>query len=220
MQGNQAFVLGSSQNWGTGISGLAGNAVVATLDLTNPLAPTIVSTQVLGVASVGIEYLRSLGNGLYITTYDLNAHNQTNSPSFLLLDASNPQNVVPTVVDLPAAVITDNYIASGNLLFTVDGSNLLIYNIGQAQDIPVTAQVTIPAHGVSLVPGSFNVAPTTTTANADGSQTFVWNLGLSASNTSQTITWQSNVTGSQSGSRCPSSRTGPSRSRVRERPAR
>ena len=207
VQGNQAFVIGSSQYWGNGVSGLAGNAVVATLDLTNPQDPKVVSTQTLGVASIGISSLQSLGNGLYVTSYDENAKNQTNTPGLLLLDASNPQNVTATVVSVPAIVISTNLTASGNLMFTVDGSNLLIYNIGQASSTPVAAQVTIP-HGVSPVASSFSVAPTTTTTNADGSQTLVWDLGLSASNTSQTITWQSNITGLQAGQSLPVEQSG------------
>jgi uncharacterized membrane protein len=195
VQGNQAFVLGSSQNWGSGISGLGGNVVVATLNLTNPRSPTVVSTQTLATPSVGISYLESLGNGRYVTSYFENAHNQTNTPSLLLLDASNPQNVVASVFSVPAVVSSDNYTASGNFLFTADGSNLLIYNIGQAVDIPVTAQVTVPTNdGVSIVPNSFNIAPTTITTGTN-SETLTWNLGFSPGNTAATFTWQSAVTG-------------------------
>ena len=39
VQGNKAFVIGSSQNWKDGVSGLGGNVVVAMLDLTNPAEP-------------------------------------------------------------------------------------------------------------------------------------------------------------------------------------
>ena len=194
VHGNQAFVLGSSQYWGSGISGLAGNVVVATLDLTNPKSPTIVSTQTLGVPSVGIGGIQSLGNGQYLTSYNVNAHNQSNAPGLLLLDTSDPQNVVASIINVPAVVNSDVYTASGNLVFTADGSNLLIYTLGQANAIPVTAQVTVPIN--SVVPGSFNIAPTTIITGAT-TETLKWDLSFSAANTAATFTWQSAVPGLQ-----------------------
>ena len=54
-------------------------------------------------------------------------------------------------------------------------------------------------NGVAIVPGSFNVAPTKITTGP-GSETLEWDLSLpSALPTTQTITWQSTVTGLQAG---------------------
>ncbi len=65
--GNRAFLLGSSQYWGPGTAGIQGQVVVGVLDLTNPQAPTILSTQTLNVASIGQSFLYSLGNNLFVT---------------------------------------------------------------------------------------------------------------------------------------------------------
>ena len=67
VQGNQAFVIGTSDYWASAISGLTGNVVVAMLDLSNPESPTVISTQTLDVASIGMSYVQYLGNNLYVT---------------------------------------------------------------------------------------------------------------------------------------------------------
>ena len=193
VQGSRALVIGSSQDWGSASSGLAGNVVVAVLDVSQATNPTIVSTRTLGVASIGASFVQYLGNNLYAT--DSLAGNNL-GPELLVFDASDPQNVTVTQVDVANNVGATGFVAAGGLLFTADGSSLSIYNIVAGQDTPVTAQVTIPAgNGVSIVPGSFSEAPTSTTTNPDGSQTLEWNLDLSSASSSQTITWQSNVTG-------------------------
>ncbi len=195
VQGDQAFVIGSSQYWGSASSGLEGHVVVAMLDLSNPEAPKVISSQTLNVASIGMGFVQSLGNSMYVTD-SLAGANQ--APELLVFDASDPLNVNVTQVSVPNNV-AGGLVASGSLLFAADGSSLSIYNIGSGQDTPVTAKVTVPSSGVSIVPGSFNLAPNSTTTNADGSQTLEWDLGLSAGTTSQTITWQSTVTGLQPG---------------------
>ena len=193
IQGNQALVIGSSENWLPGIAGYGGDVVVATLDLTNPDDPTLVSTQNLGIASTGIGALVSVGNGQYITTRGENTGNQGNSPQLLLLNAIDPQNVVATQFAVPSFV--NGYIDSGGLFYTSDGSNLTIYQFGPST-IPVTAKLTVPTNnGVSIVPGTFNVAPTSTTVNPDGSETLEWDLGFSNALANQTITFSEFVTG-------------------------
>ncbi len=65
ISGNTAFLIGSSGGWASGGNvGLCGNLVVAQRDLTNPQSPTVVSTQTLSIASIGISQITSLGNGL------------------------------------------------------------------------------------------------------------------------------------------------------------
>ena len=162
------------------------------LDLSQPTNPTIISTQTLNVPSIGISFVQSLGNNMCNVTGSLAGINQ--KPELLVFDASDPQNVA--VAQFGTAVLAGSFTAAGNLLYTVDGSSLSIYNIITGQDTPVVAQVTVPA-GVSTVPNSFSLAPTSTTTNADGSHTLAWDLAFSAGSTSETITWQSTVTGLQ-----------------------
>ncbi len=207
VQGNRAMVIGSSQYWGSGISGLTGNVVVAMLDLTDPTNPTVISSQTLGISAIGISFLQSLGNNLYVT--DGFATQDTSEPALLVFDASNPQNVVETTIKVPNTVNGQGYMASGGYLDTVDGSSFSAYQLGAATSIPVTAELTIPVNqGVSVVPSSFSLAPTTTTTNPDGSQTLTWDLGLSASNPDQSITFNENVTRLEPGQSLPVEQNG------------
>jgi large repetitive protein len=160
VNGNEAFVIGSAENLTNGVSGLGGNVVVATLDLTNPQSPTVASTQTLSVASIGIGSLTSLGNNLYVTS---SVAGPKNGPQILLFNAADPGNVAVTQLTVPASIGLGGFAASSNLLFTADGSNLLVYNLGQAAETPVTAEATIPTgSGVSVIPGSFSIAPINT----------------------------------------------------------
>ena len=199
VNGNQAFLIGTSQYWTEtgGAIGFGGDIVVATLDLSNPQSPTIVSTQTLNQSSAVMGFVESLGNNLYAS---VGATGPDGTPEILVFDDSNPQNVSVTGVSVVSNIGPAACAASGNFFFATDGLSLSLYSIGQTSNTPVTAQVTIPANdGVSIVPGSFSLAPTSTTTSADGSQTLEWNLAFSAGSTSQAITWQEAVTGLQPG---------------------
>ncbi len=196
VNGNEALLIGSTENFTSGVSGLGGNVVVATLDLTNPESPTVTSTQILNVASIGIGSLTSLGNNLYVTS---GAAGPNDGPQILLLNAADPSNVVVTQLTVPASISPAGFAVSNNLLLAADGSNLLLYNLGQAAETPVTTQVTIPTGGgVSVVPGSFSIAPTNTVI-VPNSETLEWNFAFTAGTTSQTITFQEAVTGIAAG---------------------
>jgi uncharacterized membrane protein len=197
VEGTQAFVIGSQEGLQPYLAGPGGNVVVATLNLTNPQSPVITSTQTLAVPANGITSLTYLGNNEFITNYNENTKNDSSNPQLLLLDASDPQNVVAAPVYVPD--VANGLLVSGGLLYTTDGSNLTAYSITTGTTIPVTAQITIPADGVSVDPTSFSLAPTSTTMNADGSKTIVWYLGFSHNITSQTITFNEDITSLASG---------------------
>ena len=94
-------------------------------------------------------------------------------------------------------------VSSGDVFYTTSSSGLLIYNIAAGPPTPVTAVVTIPTgNGVSIVPGSFSVAPSQITNNAN-SETLEWDASLTGPGASQTITWQETVTGLQPGQSLP-----------------
>src|SRR5262249_27902411 len=88
---------------------------------------------------------------------------------------------------------------AGNLVYTTDGSNLIIYNAGQTGSTSAVATVTVPTdHGVSIVPNSFSLAPTKITTGATAT-VLEWDLTFDAGHKAQTITWQSRVDGLQPG---------------------
>ena len=198
-------MVGSTGNLDSSAAGpyplFSGNLVLTTLDLTNPQNPTIIATQTLSQSSQFLDPddLVSLGNDMFaLGNGQLRVDN---NPELLLIDASQPGDATVTTLSVPN--LLSDYAASGNLLYTVSTSGLLIYNLGASSNTPVTAKVTVPANdGVSIVPSSFNVTPASITTNPDGSETLEWDLGLSSSG-SQTFTWQENVTGLQAGESLP-----------------
>ena len=74
---------------------------------------------------------------------------------------------------------------------------MIIYQIDAPDAIPVTARVDIPKNtGVTVVPGSFSLAPTQVISGTDF-DTYVWSLNLTSA--TPPITWQSIVTDLKSG---------------------
>ncbi len=70
--------------------------------------------------------------------------------------------------------------------------------------VTVQAQATVPTNnGVSIDPNSFSIAPTAITTNSNDSETLEWDLSLPSGTSSQTITWQSDVSGLQPGQSLP-----------------
>ncbi len=200
VQGNQAFVIGSTGTFQSGYLGLFGNIVVATLDLSNPESPVIIAEQALNIPSVGSSELVSLGNNQFVT----DSLSGTSTPSqILVFDDSDPEDVVVSQVSVPNTINDSDFTVSGGMLFTADDTNLSIYNIGQTEVTPVTAQVTIPTGGgVSIVPGSFNIAPSNTVTGT-GSETLEWDFAFAPGDTSQTITFQEALTGLVAGGSIP-----------------
>jgi large repetitive protein len=199
--GNDALVIGSSGGWNSGgspVISFTGNVVLATLDLTNPQDPTIISTQTLDIPSLGLGDLATLGNGQFAAP---SLAGTGGAPELLIFNASDPNDVPVSQMSVPNGL--DWAVSSGSDFYTTSGSGLVIYNIGPGQPTPVTAEVTIPTdNGVSIVPGSFSVAPSQIT-NGANSETLEWDLSFTGASTTQTITWQEAVTGLQPGQALP-----------------
>ncbi len=198
VDGDTAVVTATQGGWQNGSLTFTGNIVLATLDLSDPANPLLVHTEVLGDAARGISFDSTVGAGLFAFGTGGTAGNK---PTLYLVDAADPNNPVLAGIDAPAAL--QRISGSGNLVFTTDLNSLIVYQILASPGIPVTAQVTIPTGaGVSVVPGSFSIAPSNT-ITGNGTETLQWDLALSASNTSQTISWQDAVTGVQPGQSLP-----------------
>jgi hypothetical protein len=198
IDGNRAFVTGSQGGWSdlSAVQDFTGNTVLAVLDVTDPRNPTILGSQVLNRASAGVTTLRTtpLGNGLFTFS---SLGTPQDQPVLYVVDSSDPTNLVTSRTTIPA--FTANLDGFGNFLYVTSSSGLIIYQIDAPDATPVTARVSIPhSGGVALVPGSFSIDPTQVIAGADF-DTYIWNLSLSAGETTRTITWQTTVTGLQSG---------------------
>ena len=93
-------------------------------------------------------------------------------PVILLVDPSNPNNLVVGATIVPSAV--NGMTVSGNTLYATTNQGLSVYNVGPMAETPVTVSVEVPNNtGVSIVPNSFNVPPTQTIVGTDYN-TLVW----------------------------------------------
>jgi uncharacterized membrane protein len=198
IQENHAFVVASQGGFSdpSAASDLTGNLVLATLDITDPRNPSLLHSEVLDRPSAGPFSMRStpLGNGLIAFSSFGGSQNQ---PAIYVVDASDPAHLVTSRTTIPAP--TANLDGAGNFLYATSASGLIIYQIDAPDAVPATARVEIPKNtGVSIVPGSFSVAPTRVIPGTD-SDTLVFDLALTADAPSQTITWQSTVSGLQPG---------------------
>ncbi len=190
IDGNRAMIIGSSQSWGGGVVGLTGKVVIAMLDISNPTAPTILSTQTLDRDAHNVMYLFPVGGGL-IGAGTIGTG--TDTPNMLVLDPADPMNVGVKSFSVPAE-LKGAYL-SGGLLYTSSTSGLIIYTLATATSVPVTASVQVPkGTGVSVVPGSFSLAPTQVITGA-AYDTYTWDLTLDSTITTRSITWQEAVTG-------------------------
>ena len=196
--GDQAYITASQGGWHTNSfdARFLGNAVLVTLDVSDPANPTIVQSQVLAESALGIggSQVVPLAGGLF--AFD-NQDGNAADPGLFLFNGSDPQNLSFAGLAIPSQI--NRMSGDGDLLFTTDGSSLIIYQVHSFPSIPVTAQVEIPNNtGVAVVPGSFNIAPTNIIPGTDF-DTYSWDVTLDDTTPSQTFTWQSTVTNLEPG---------------------
>jgi uncharacterized membrane protein len=203
LQGNLALVLGSTGGWslqGNGTTGfaymhLAGHLTLTLLDVTDPQNPQILgitlvtdaqfptSTGGLGtkLSAVGLD------NGLFAVSGVIIDGN----PVLLVVDPSNPQDIVVAAQAEPAVV--NQMVVSAGLLYAPSAAGLTVYRIGTVPSIPLTISVNVPKNSqVSTVPSSFPIPPTQIITGTN-SDTLVWERSLAFGDTSTTLTWQSQL---------------------------
>ena len=186
---------GYQQNFTSTTYGLTGDVVLATVDVTNPLDPVLLHTQVLNRASrsdaVSQSRFASLGNGLYAFS---NLGASTDMPELQVINAADPQNFGTGSTDVPSDIV--DLTGSGNYIYTTSADGLIIYQIAVPPPDLVTADVEVPKN--TVVAGSFNIEPTQIITSDPNFDTLEWDLSLPGGG-SQTLTWQSTVTDLQAG---------------------
>jgi uncharacterized membrane protein/transglutaminase-like putative cysteine protease len=199
VQGNRALVVGSSGGAITPGGGFAGHLTLSLLDITDPLNPLLLGTTLVTDTKIPssdtVAKLSALplGNGLFaVSQASLNGN-----PVLLLVDPADPDNIVVTSDPVPALV--NEMAVSGDLLYTTSSAGLLIYRINAIPSIPITASVQVPNNtGVAVVAGSFDMPPTKV-VHGTSFDTLVWVRSLAFGEAQPTFTWQSTVSGLQSG---------------------
>ncbi len=131
IQGNRALAVASSGGWQDFFTdqnaGLSGNAVLATLDTSDPRNPQLIATHPLSRASRGVTLPVSFGNDKYAFS-SLGASSDT--PQLFLVDSTDPANLVLGQMDVPSEIRRMR--VQGNLLYTASPSGLLIYEVNAA----------------------------------------------------------------------------------------
>ncbi len=196
--GTKAFITASTGGWHQNSTDarFTGNAVLASLDISDPANPQLIHTQVLAEPALGLGYSQivSLGGGLF--AYG-NQDDAATDPGLFVFDANDPSNIHFIGLDIPSQIVRMS--GDGDLLFSADRSSLIIYQVLAFSTIPVTAQVQIPNNtDVSVVPGSFNIAPTSIVHGTDF-DTLKWDLTLGGASPTSSITWQSTISNLQPG---------------------
>ena len=163
--------------------------------LRTPVNPLLLHTQVVNRASrsdaVSQSRFASLGNGLYAFS---NLGASTDKPELQVINAADPQNFGTGGTVVPSDIV--DLTGDSNYIYTTSADGLIIYQIAVPPPDLVTADVEVPKN--TVVAGSFNIAPTQIITSDPNFDTLEWDLSLPGGG-SQTLTWQSTVTGLQAG---------------------
>jgi len=199
-QGSKALAAGDTHGFYDLNSGYTGALTLSAIDLTNPSAPTLQSTITTSLVHnetyacnqaerKGFSSLQSLTNNYYA----MGAYNPTSCSWVLaLIDANDPQNIRTIPYDVPDRIRA--FVLNGNLLYAITATSVLVFDYSAITGPSVTAKVVAPkGTGVTLVPNSFNLAPTAISSTAS-SDTYTWQQP-----TVTPITWQATVSAMQPG---------------------
>lgn len=189
IQGNRALVVGTDGPFvlSDGSPLQSGQMTLHLLDVTDPLNPTILGSELLaggGLYKLLLFTVRSVTDDLFVIE-DIDLNGQA---KLRLVDTSDPANL--RVIDIDTASVVGGALFSSGLLYTASNSGLGIYDLGGLTGIPVIAQVQVPNDGSAVIlPGSFNRAPDSTTPGA-GFDTLQWNLSLQTGQLNHALNWQ------------------------------
>jgi len=193
-QGHTAVAIADNAGWQGNFPSFRNGdpLVIVTFDITNPSNPAILATVAPANLQLGVGGGQArIGDNLFLFGQ---VQDTTGQQLLLLVDTTNPSN--PSLRTFPIGTAVTRMVASGNILHTTSGAGgYAAYSIpGVGGGGQFTAQVQVPkGTGVNYDPASFNVAPTTITTGTSF-DTLVW-----TNPSSSTITWNSNVIGSQPG---------------------
>lgn len=190
VQGNHALAVGDSKGIYDARSGFTGNLVLASFDTTNPGDPVLLNTVVTALTSKDGATVVALGNNTYAVGGTVN----NGKASLVLVDASNPNALRYMPYD--ALFVASPSIAANPYFYTLSptpaapSNQLSIFQLSTINGPQLSASLRIPnTSNVSLVPGSFNQTPSSSTPGS-GFTTYVWNQP-----SADTITFNLNVSG-------------------------
>ncbi len=195
-QGDAGLVAGDTEGLYDGISGLVGNLTLSTLDLAGA-APVVQSTLTSLMlnrrpggapcnqpADISGGALKALTNNYYA----VGAFNPLSCSWVLaLVDANDTAHLRIIPYDVPSPL--RDVVLDDGTLYALTDTAILVYDYHVLAGPAITAYVDIPkGSGVSLVPGSFSLAPTDVDSSAPAYDRYSWYRP-----TATQITWQGSV---------------------------
>jgi uncharacterized membrane protein/transglutaminase-like putative cysteine protease len=142
IEGNRALVTASENGWNDGATDVSftGNAVLATLDISNPAFPVVMRIEEQAELARGIGRARavSLGGGFFAYG-NLGAVGQ---PAGLFVTYANaPSGFQTSRIDAPAEIL--HLSASGDLVITADGSRVILYRVRPVEPLRIVGQANV-----------------------------------------------------------------------------
>jgi uncharacterized membrane protein len=198
--GNRALVVGSSggliQPFTSKVAGLTGNVTLTVLDISDPQNPKVLGNTLVTEATSNLDAtapssrrdLVNLGNGLFALSNVL----EGGKPAILLIDASDPNNIVVGALNTPALV--NGLTVSASTLYAGDPTGLTTYQIGQLVSSPVTVSVQVPKDSTNLALQSKSFTkPPTQIISGTNADTYVWDRSLAYGNSDLSFAWQTQL---------------------------
>ena len=175
VQGNVALGVGDS----TGIydinSGFVGTLVLSSFDISNPTSPVLLNSVTTQLVDKAGSFVVPLGQNTFAvgnTTLGSNAE-------LVLVDATNPAAL--RYVPYNAAFVANPAIAQNGYFYALSATpssttnSLSVFQLTTITGPQLSVSLQIPTAGnATLVPGSFNQTPSSSTAGS-GYTTYVWN---------------------------------------------
>ncbi len=192
-QGNVAIVVGDTLGFYDANRGLTGNLTVTALDISTPSNPTVISTLVTPLLDARPQNfcnqpLDAGGTSLSALTsnfYAVGAFNpQSCAWTLTLIDANDPAHL--RVIPYDVTDVLKATIVNGSKLYALTRTGIIIYDYAILTGPAITASVDKPkGTGVTYVPGSFNLAPTSIDTSPPNLDRYTW-----VQPTVTSITWQ------------------------------
>jgi probable HAF family extracellular repeat protein len=190
VQGNTAVAVGDSTGGDDIRFGYLGTLVISSFDITNPTNPQLLNSVTTQLADTAGSFVVPLG----MSTFAVGNTTQNGNADLVLVDATYPSAL--RYIPYSAAFVANPAIAQYPYFFALSATPastqnaLSVFQLSQIAGPQLSVSLQIPTTGnASLVPGSFNPPPSTTTPGT-GSTTYVWTQP-----SQNTITFNMNLTG-------------------------
>jgi large repetitive protein len=187
--GNTAIVVGDNGGVFDVNSGLLGNVVIASFDITDPSNPILRNTVVTQLRSRDGARIVPLTNNTFAIGGTQLSPTQ---PVLVLVDASNPSAL--RYVPYNTSFVSNPVLSRGTFFYSLSSNSLGIFQLSTLNGPQVSVSLNIPkTNGVALVPNSFSQTPSAVTTGTTF-DTYRWDQP-----SNDLLTFNLNLTGMSAG---------------------